>query len=147
MTYKYEYPRPMITVDILLFRYSKSDLEILLIQRKQPPFKNQWAFPGGYAKIEERLLDAAVRELMEETGVQADYLFPLHYADDPRRDPRGRTISFIFGGIVPPPFPEIRGGNDASRAAWHSLMNLPKLAFDHNDIVRRSGKLAGNRKN
>jgi len=138
MSYIYEYPRPMITVDILLFRYEDSELEILLIERKKPPFKNQWAFPGGYVEIEERLLDAAGRELLEETGVQVDFLFPLHYADDPQRDPRGRTISFIFGGILSPPFSEIRGGDDATRAAWHSLMNLPKLAFDHNNIVQRS---------
>lgn len=138
MTINYEYPRPMVTVDILLFRYSESKLEILLIQRKHPPFKGKWAFPGGYMEMQERLLDAAVRELFEETGVQTDFLFPLNYADDPQRDPRGRTISFIFGGIISPPFPEIREGDDASRAAWIPLKKLPALAFDHNVIIEKS---------
>ena len=138
MTINCEYPRPMVTVDILLFRYSESELEILLIQRGKPPFKGKWAFPGGYVEMQERLLDAAIRELFGESGVQTDFLFPLNYADDPQRDPRGRTISFIFGGIISPPFPEARGGDDASRAAWFPLKKLPALAFDHNVIIEKS---------
>ena len=138
MAYTYQYPRPMVTVDILLYRYADSVIEILLIQRKQPPFKSKWAFPDGYMGMKEKLCDAASGELFEETGVRPDFLFPLTYGDDPDRDPRGRTISFIFGGIVSPPFPEVKAGDDASRAAWYSLIRLPNLAFDHDDILRRS---------
>jgi 8-oxo-dGTP diphosphatase len=140
MTFTYDYPRPMVTVDILLYRYAQSTLETLLVQRKHPPFKGKWALPGGYVEMNEKLIDAASRELFEETGVKLDFLFPLTYADNPDRDPRGRTISFIFGGIASPPFPEVRGGDDTSHAEWYSLMNPPELAFDHDDIIHISWK-------
>jgi 8-oxo-dGTP diphosphatase len=87
--------------------------------------------------MKEELSDAASRELLEETGLNPNFLFPLIYADQPDRDPRGRTISFIFGTILSPPFQEARADDDAAAAAWFSLSNLPGLAFDHGDIIRK----------
>jgi 8-oxo-dGTP diphosphatase len=136
MAYTYDYPRPMVTVDIVLLRYASSEIEILLIRRKQAPFQSKWALPGGYLGMNERLSEAARRELFEETGVNIDFLFPFTYADQPDRDPRGRTISFIFGGILSPPFPKARAGDDAAGVAWYPLQNLPGLAFDHGDIIQ-----------
>jgi 8-oxo-dGTP diphosphatase len=138
MVYSYKYPRPMVTVDIAVFRYAKSTREILLIKRKHHPFEGEWALPGGFIKPDEQLHTAARRELQEETGLRHDFLFPLITADYPQRDPRGRTISFVFGCIQSPPFPDVRGANDAASAAWHNLAALPDLAFDHQDVIRRS---------
>jgi len=137
MVFTYKYPRPMVTVDVAVFRYVPSGMEILLIQRKHPPFAGEWALPGGFIKPPEKLHQAACRELHEETGLQQEYLFPLVTADDPRRDPRGRTISFAFGCILSPPFPEAKGADDAASAAWHPVSKLPGLAFDHQDFIRR----------
>lgn len=138
MVFTYKYPRPMVTVDIAVFRNAQSTLEILLIQRKHPPFAGEWALPGGFIKPDEQLHVAACRELQEETGLKHNFLFPLATADHPRRDPRGRTISFVFGGIQSPPFPDVRGADDAANAGWYSLSTLPNLAFDHQQVIQRS---------
>ena len=87
--YTYKYPRPMVTVDIILFRFFKENLEILLIQRKNNPFKEKWALPGGFIEMNEPLLEAAKRELKEETAVDNIKLFELKTFGKPGRDPRG----------------------------------------------------------
>ena len=137
MPYTYEYPRPMVTVDIMILRYVNQQFEILLIQRKQDPFAGQWALPGGFIRMTEKLREAAERELAEETSLRNCALFPLSYADQPERDPRGRTISFIFGGIVGPPFPVLNAASDAGSLAWYPLKNLPALAFDHTAVIEQ----------
>jgi len=138
MPYVYDYPRPMVTVDIFLLRFTGDALETLLIQRKHPPFEGMWALPGGFIEMEEKPLDSAHRELAEETGLGHIPLFPLGFAGDPGRDPRGRTITLIYGGILSPPFPQTTAGDDARRAEWFSLTQLPSLAFDHREIIENS---------
>ena len=136
MSYSYEFPRPMVTVDVLIFRYRKPDIEILLIQRKYPPFKDRWAIPGGFIEMDETLVNAARRELYEETSLQDIPLLPLAYADQPERDPRGRTISFVFGGILSPPFQKPEARDDAGALDWVNAEQLPDLAFDHRYLIR-----------
>ena len=136
MPYSYEYPRPMVTVDILIFRYHKLKIETLLVQRKKEPFKDRWAIPGGFMEINETLLEAARRELLEETALQEIPLSPLTYADHPDRDPRGRTISFVFSGILPPPFQTPRPRDDARALDWFAIESAPDLAFDHNRLTK-----------
>jgi 8-oxo-dGTP diphosphatase len=126
----------MVTVDVLIFRYQKPDIEIILIQRKNPPFKNLWAIPGGFIEMDETLKNAAIRELYEETSLQEIPLFPLAYADQPGRDPRGRTISFVFGGILSPPFPKPEAKDDATALDWFNAEKLPELAFDHRYLIK-----------
>ena len=142
MPYTYPYPRPMVTVDILLLRNGKSGDEVLLIQRKNPPFAGKWALPGGFIDENESLEDAARRELQEETGISGLPLTQLHAFGDPGRDPRGHTITIVYGAILPPTHPvKLAAGDDARKAAWFALDQLPPLAFDHAKIIPFCTKL------
>ncbi|MCK5075785.1 MAG: NUDIX hydrolase [Calditrichia bacterium] len=135
--YTYKYPRPMVTVDIILFRFFKENLEILLIQRKNNPFKEKWALPGGFIEMNEPLLEAAKRELKEETAVDNIKLFELKTFGKPGRDPRGRTITVLYGGIINDSI-NIRAGDDAKNINWFNINKLPELAFDHNEVINVS---------
>jgi 8-oxo-dGTP diphosphatase len=93
--YTYDYPRPAVTSDIAVLRLDQIP-EILLIQRKDPPFRQMWALPGGFMEMEETLEETARRELLEETGISAGELIRFDSYDRPGRDPRGRTITQVF---------------------------------------------------
>lgn len=135
MRFVYKYPRPMVTVDIFLLRFARRNLQVLLVQRDREPFRGSWALPGGFVEMDETLLKSAERELQEETGITAIDLTQLGVAGDPGRDPRGRTVTIVFGGIIAPPFQKTRGGDDARAAKWFSLKKIPPLAFDHGRII------------
>lgn len=139
--YSYKYPRPAVTVDCVIFGISKdNNVEVLLIQRKNPPFENSWAFAGGFVNIDETTEDAAQRELMEETHLEDVFLQQFHTFSKIDRDPRGRTITVAYYGVVylENIKDEIRGDDDAKKAQWFSLMELPPLAFDHQDILKKA---------
>lgn len=124
-----------ITTDCVVFYKASSEkLKILLVERKNEPFKNDWALPGGFLEDEEPLEEGAKRELKEETGLQIFEVYQLKAFGNPGRDPRGRTISIAFWGEV---FSEekVEGSDDAKDAKWFDLENLPELAFDHKQII------------
>lgn len=131
-----EYPRPSFTVDVVLLRYV-GHLELLLIQRLKEPFAGQWALPGGFVEKDEPPRAAAVRELVEETGVPfpPERLLELGVYADPGRDPRGWTVSSAWIGLAPPGTTTARAGDDASAVGWHRVTDLPTLAFDHAAII------------
>jgi 8-oxo-dGTP diphosphatase len=135
--YKYEYPRPALTVDIIVLRNVCTDPEILLIKRLKSPFKDSWALPGGFVDMDETLEQAALRELKEETGVNDIILNQFKAYSDINRDPRGRTISMVFIGISKIDI-EVIAGDDAKEASWFSINNLPQLAFDHTLIIKEA---------
>lgn len=135
MSYTYKYPRPSVTVDLVIFTIAKNDLKVLLIRRGSEPFKNCWALPGGFVEIDESLEKAAARELKEEAGVTKVYLEQLYTFGDPKRDPRGRVISVSYFALVDAESQRIRAASDAAEAEWHSVFNSPKLAFDHKKIL------------
>lgn len=135
MSYTYEYPRPAVTVDLVIFTIADNDLKVLLIRRGGEPFKNCWALPGGFVEIGESLEKAAARELKEEAGVTKVYLEQLYTFGDPKRDPRGRVISVSYFALVDAESQRIRAASDAAEAEWHSVFNSPKLAFDHKKIL------------
>lgn len=143
MSYTYEYARPAVTVDIALFYPLENDTRILLIGRRDEPFKNRFALPGGFVEMDETLEEAAFRELHEETGIKADRLVQFRTYSEVDRDPRGRTISTVFYHILKGKPPKPVAGDDASSATWRSLNNLPPLAFDHNRIVSELRKQLG----
>ncbi len=134
MPYEYAYPRPALTVDALILCKTTNGTQILLIQRKHPPFENLWALPGGFMDMDETLEQAVVRELLEETGLVCHNLqqFKSYSAVD--RDPRGRTLSVVFWEVITA-IPKITAGDDAKKAQWFSLDRLPELAFDHGEII------------
>lgn len=135
MPYTYDYERPMVCVDIIVLKKIKGSYSILLIERLNNPFKEMWALPGGFIEMEEDLINSAYRELLEETSIKEIELKQFKAYGKPGRDPRGRTISVIFYGTVDET-QEAKAGDDAKRANWFSLYQLPDLAFDHQKIIQ-----------
>jgi len=130
-----DYPRPSVTVDVIIFTLNEDDLQVLLIQRGHPPFEGMWAIPGGFVGIDESIEGAAMRELEEETGVCDVYLEQLYTFGDLNRDPRGRVITVTYLALVPADAVQPHAGHDAADARWWSVYDLPPLAFDHADIL------------
>ncbi len=130
-----EFPRPSVTVDVVIFTLRDNDLQVLLIKRGHAPFRGRWALPGGFVRMEESLAEAARRELAEETGVTDVYLEQLYTFGEPDRDPRGRVISVAYVALVPAPM-AVHGSSDVGEAAWWPVKELPPLAFDHTSIVQ-----------
>jgi 8-oxo-dGTP diphosphatase len=136
LTYSYTYPRPAITVDIVIFTLKESCLQVLLIQRGEEPFKNSWALPGGFVRVEESLEEAAARKLEDETGIEHAYLEQLYTYGDPKRDPRERVITVAYFALIPQDsIIRTEGNLSIAQAAWHPVGMLPVLAFDHSEIL------------
>jgi 8-oxo-dGTP diphosphatase len=135
----YDYPRPAVTVDAIVFWLQEQDLQVLLIKRKNDPFKGCWSFPGGFLDMEETPEAAAVRELEEETGLRVKDVVQIGAFGAPERDPRHRTISIAFLSILTEAHAEVKGADDASKACWFSLHDMPlRLAFDHKEILQQA---------
>jgi 8-oxo-dGTP diphosphatase len=132
--YSYKYPRPAITVDAIVDAKIKGIHHVLLIQRGLEPFKGKWALPGGFVEMDELLETACKRELKEETGLEVKTMTQFKAFDSIERDPRHRTISIVFYVVIPDR-KEVKGTDDASRAEWFPVDELPELAFDHKDIL------------
>ncbi len=137
MPYTYEYPMPAVTVDAVIFWQTEFSTKILLVKRGNEPFKGQWALPGGFIEIDEELDDAVIRELKEETGIAHDKLEQVFAIGTVGRDPRYRTISAVYFGWFDEQKMKVHAGDDACDAQWFDLENLPSLAFDHTEIVRK----------
>lgn len=136
MKYTYDYPRPMVTVDIILFAWVDCRLVVLLVKRGAAPYRGYWALPGGFVEENETLEDAAQRELEEETSLKGVDLEQLYTFGDPGRDPRGRTISVAHFALMNSA--QVRGaaaGSDACGLEWFPMKHLPRLAFDHKKIL------------
>ncbi len=125
---------PAVTSDVAVLRLEEVP-EILLVERKNPPFEGRWALPGGFMEIEETLEEAARRELMEETGIKAGELIRYESYDVPGRDPRGRTITQVFILIWKEEMGKPKANSDARETKWFDLTLLPQLAFDHGKII------------
>ena len=132
--YTYEYPRAALTVDAIVFVKERNSTFVLLIQRGKEPFLQQWALPGGFINLDETLEVACMRELEEETGLKVDHMTQFKTYDAINRDPRHRTISVVYQAELEEKKP-VKGNDDAARAEWFSLDDLPELAFDHSEIL------------
>ncbi|MEM6396564.1 MAG: NUDIX domain-containing protein [Bacteroidota bacterium] len=134
--YSYEYPRPSLTVDIVVFGYAgDKDLRVLLIKRGGEPYKGQWAIPGGFVDMDEDLEASAHRELEEETGLRDVFIEQLYTFGQPDRDPRGRVVSVAYYALVNLIDHSPAADSDADEAEWFSLDEIPPLAFDHDEIL------------
>lgn len=136
MPYTYEYPRPAVTTDAVIFRNNGSESEVLLIQREQPPFKGMWAIPGGFIELNEELIDSAKRELKEETGLVDIPLKEFGVYGKVGRDPRHRTITIAYAGILEIDGMKAYANDDAEACDWFNINNLPPTAFDHDLILK-----------
>ncbi len=135
--YVYDWPRPMVSVDAAVFGFFRGKAKLLLIRRKNEPFKGQWALPGGFVGINEELEAAAERELAEESGLVNVTLEQMHTFGKCGRDPRGRQITIVFTGTATEGLNKIKAGDDAAKARWFDIEKLPKdLAFDHSEVVK-----------
>lgn len=133
MKYSYDYPRPSVTTDIVIFGFDGNQLKVLLIQRDVEPFKSSWALPGGFLREDETLEECAMRELKEETAFVPDRLEQFHVYSAIDRDPRTRVVTVAFFGLMP--IAEVKGDTDAAKAEWFAMNELPPLAFDHKQIL------------
>ncbi len=124
-----------VTVDAAIFRDHYDFQYILLVQRKNPPFQNMWALPGGFVDEGEDLLKAAQRELKEETNIDVKNLQQIGAYGKPDRDPRQHTVSVAFWSVVDQNA-NGRAGDDAAMIEWFNIDELPKLAFDHDLIIK-----------
>ena len=133
MEYTYKYPRPAVTADCVVIT-NEPQPKVLLIQRGADPFKGAWAFPGGFMNMDETTEECAIRELEEETGLKVSVLHQIGAYSKVDRDPRGRTITVAYLAIIDAPAP-VKGQDDAAKAEWFPITELPHLAFDHYDIM------------
>ena len=132
--YCYKYPHPSVTTDCVIFGFDGQKLQVLLIERGIEPYKGRWAFPGGFLNPDETAEQGALRELQEETGLTDAYIEQFHTYTDPNRDPRERVITIAYYALVR--IQEVKGGDDAAKAQWFALDEVPQLAFDHDRILR-----------
>ena len=134
MTYTYKYPRPAVTADCVVMT-KESEPKVLLIQRGADPFKGAWAFPGGFMNMDETTEQCAIRELEEETGLMVATVHQIGAYSKVDRDPRGRTITVAYLAIIDTPH-DVIGKDDAAKAEWFPITDLPTLAFDHEEIIK-----------
>jgi 8-oxo-dGTP diphosphatase len=135
MAVTYEYPRPALTVDAVVFGLDDGDLKVLLIRRGQEPFTGKWALPGGFVRVEESLEEAVRRELQEETGITQLFLEQLYTFGAVDRDPRERVVTVAYYALVKLSDHGIKAATDARDAAWFAVSEARGLAFDHDHIV------------
>lgn len=134
--YCYEYPRPAVTTDCVIFGFDGVDINVLLIKRGIEPYKGKWAFPGGFVQMDESTEECAKRELFEETGIKNVFIEQLYTFSDVKRDPRGRVITVAYFALVKTSDYQLLAGDDAIKAQWYKLKDIPSLAFDHDLILR-----------
>ena len=140
MAFKYEFERPGLTVDCVIFGLDLEEetLKVILIQRDVEPYEGGWAIPGGFVRRGETLMEAASRELEEETGIEDVFLEQLYTFGDPNRDPRGWIVSVAYYALVSPDKHRIHATADARQAKWFPVTSVPRLAFDHQDILDKA---------
>jgi 8-oxo-dGTP diphosphatase len=135
MAHTYQYPRAALTVDCVIFGFDEGDLKVLLIERGLEPFKGRWALPGGFVRVDETLDGAARRELQEEAGLTNIFLEQLYTFGAVERDPRERVVSVAYYALVKLSEHAAKAATDATNARWFAVSKVPKLAFDHVDIL------------
>lgn len=138
LKYSYKYPHPSVTTDCVIFGFDGVKLKVLLVERGMAPYKGRWAFPGGFLNMDESAEEGALRELKEETGLEGAYIRQFYTFSAPQRDPRERVITIAYYALVR--MQEVKGGDDASDARWFALDEVPPLAFDHDQILRKAEK-------
>ncbi len=131
----------LVATDIVLFSKLNNQNVVLLIMRKNPPFKNAWALPGGFLDVDEDLENCALRELEEETSVKLSQLNFVGVYGNPNRDPRGRVISVAYAALVNINQHEPKAADDAKNVGWKNLEDLPTLAFDHQQIIADAARI------
>jgi 8-oxo-dGTP diphosphatase len=134
-TYNYEYERPALATDCVIFGFDGGELKLLLLKREKEPFENKWALPGGFVFMNETTEACAKRILLEKAGLKNVFIEQLYTFSKVDRDPRERIVSVAYFALVNKSQYNIVAGRDTIQAEWHTLSTLPELGFDHSDIV------------
>lgn len=129
------YKNPALAADVVLFGYNEQKLSVLLLNRKEEPFKDMWTLPGAFLQIEESLEEACTRVLHTKLGMSRLYMEQLYTFDEPRRDPRGRVISVSYYALINPARFKVTAGTMANDVQWFEVGALPELGFNHNSIL------------
>ena len=132
------YKNPAHAVDIVVFGYEGDSLSVLLLNRRDEPFKNGWTLPGAFLQMEEAFKDACARVLEMKLGISKVYLEQLYTFDAPDRDPRGRVISTAYYALINPARVKIVAGSMANDVQWFPVKKLPALGFDHKKIYKQA---------
>ncbi|EGD71835.1 MAG: Putative NUDIX hydrolase [Candidatus Parvarchaeum acidiphilum ARMAN-4_'5-way FS'] len=135
-----EYKSPSLAVDGVILK----DNQILLIKRKNDPYKDKWAIPGGFVEYGEKTEDAVLREVKEETGLEAKISDLVGVYSNPKRDPRKHVVSITY--LLKDISGTEKGGDDAKEAKWWNINELPELAFDHKYIINDALRIYYNKK-
>lgn len=134
MPVQYEFPRPSLTVDVAVFSMEQWLPAVLLIRRGREPYKGRWALPGGFVDEGEDPVEAAVRELSEETSMEVRAIYPIGFYGAPGRDPRGHVVSAVFLAGATGCTGQ-SAGDDAADARWFDPWDPPEMAFDHSEVL------------
>lgn len=132
------YKNPALAVDLVVFGYHEQTLSVLLLNRKEEPFKDQWTLPGAFLQMEETFLQTCSRVLETKLGMDDVFVEQLFSFDDPGRDPRGRVISVTYYALVNPHKLEITAGKMANDVKWFNVKKVPALGFDHKEIFSKA---------
>ncbi|HEY4063600.1 MAG TPA: NUDIX domain-containing protein [Puia sp.] len=134
----HSYQNPALAIDLVVFGYQANELSVLLLNRKEEPFKDGWTLPGAFLQMEERFSDTCSRVLRTKLGMDQLFLEQLYSFDEPERDPRGRAISVTYYALVNPRKFEISAGTMANDVQWFNIRKMPTLGFDHRIIFKRA---------
>ncbi len=132
------YQNPSLAVDLAVFGYHEKKLSVLLLNRKEEPYKDGWTLPGGFVQMEETFLGTCSRILKTKLGMDNIYLEQLYSFDAPGRDPRGRVISVSYYALVNPHKFEVAAGTMANDVQWFDVNKVPALGFDHKEIFKKA---------
>lgn len=132
----HSYSNPALAVDLVVFGYNASELSVLLLNRKDEPFKGGWTLPGAFLQMDERFSDTCSRILQTKLGMDKLYLEQLYSFDEPERDPRGRAISIAYYALVNPRKLQIAASTMAGDVQWVQCRKMPQLGFDHKEIFK-----------
>ena len=132
------YKNPALAIDLVVFGYHEKVLSVLLLNRKELPFKDKWTLPGAFLQMEERFSEACSRVLTTKLGMDKVYLEQLYSFDEPDRDPRGRVLSVSYYALVNPKKFKIVAGTMANDVQWHDITKMPDLGFDHTNIFKKA---------
>lgn len=134
----HEYKNPSLAIDLVVFGYHNNTLSVLLLNRKEEPFKDCWTLPGGFLQMEETFLDTCSRILQTKLGMKEVFLEQLYSFDAPDRDPRGRVIAVGYYALINPAKFSVVAGNMANDVKWFNVRKMPALGFDHKHIFKQA---------
>jgi len=130
-----QYQNPAVAIDLVVFGYAQKQLSVLLLNRKDAPYKNGWTLPGAFVQMDETFQDVCLRILDSKLGLSTLFLEQLYSFDRLDRDPRGRVISVSYYSLINPELFTLTAGTMANDVTWFGVDELPALGFDHSAIL------------